>query len=89
MITILKARRRRQQGRSWQPARRRTFAQPQLTSQNDTGRALNALVQLELTRHLQRMRGQNEAHQPRLPQEQPLVVQQLGPDPVDDLLKEL
>jgi hypothetical protein len=89
MITILKARRRRQQGRSWQPTRQRTFAQPHLVAQNDTDRALNALVQLELTHYLQGMRGQNEGHQPRLPQEQPLVVRQLGPDPVDNLLREL
>lgn len=75
----------RQQQRPYQ----RTLARPQIANtQGRVGDALNALVQLEMARYLRGLHADQEGQQPAmLPPEQPIVVEQLGPDPVDDLLR--
>jgi hypothetical protein len=91
-IYVLKTRQRyRDAGPRRQRSYRRPLARPQIASTPGVvGDTLHALVQLETARYLRGMQTDQE-RQPSamLPPEQPIVVQQLGPDPVDDLLREL
>ena len=91
-IYALKTRQRyRAAGPRRQRSYRRPLARPQIVSTpGGVGDTLNALVQLETARYLRGMQGEQRSEQrAMLPPEPPLVVQQLGPDPVDDLLREM
>ena len=91
-IYVLKTRQRyRDAGRRRQRPYRRPLARLQIVSTpGGVGDTLNALVQLETARYLRDMQDQQGSEQRALlPLEQPLVVQQLDPDPVADLLRDL
>jgi hypothetical protein len=92
-VYVMRARRRYQDStqRQQQQPYRRPLAHPQIAnSQRGVGDALNALVQLEITRYLRGLHGDQAGRPPAmLPPEQPLVVQQWETEPVDELLRDM